>query len=58
MKVYVESTGGTPPRITSRPIRFGSGDWTCVIGELEGGGRMVTVAEWVDRAIAGECIWS
>ena len=31
---------------------------TCVIGEFEGGGRMVTVAKWVDGAIAEEYIWS
>jgi len=30
----------------------------CVIGEFEGGGRMVTVAKWRDGAIAGEYIWS
>jgi hypothetical protein len=27
-------------------------------GEFEGGGRMVTVAKWVDGAIAEEYIWS
>ena len=58
MKAYVDSAGGTPPQITSHPIAFGSGDWTCVIGEFEGGGRMVTVAKWVDGAIAEEYIWS
>jgi len=58
MKAYVESAGGTPPQITSHPIAFGSGEWTCVIGEFEGGGRMVTVARWVDGAIAEEYIWS
>ena len=58
MKAYVESAGGTPPQITSHPIAFGSGQWTCVIGEFEGGGRMVTVAKWVDGAIAEEYIWS
>jgi hypothetical protein len=45
MKAYVESAGGTPPQITSHPIAFGSGAWTCVVGEFEGGGRMVTVAK-------------
>jgi hypothetical protein len=58
MKAYVDSAGGTPPQITSHPIGFGSGQWTCVIGEFEGGGRMVTVAKWVNGAIAEEYIWS
>jgi len=58
MKAYVESAGGTPPQITSHPIAFGSGDWTCVVGEFDGGGRMVTVARWRDGAICEEYIWS
>ncbi len=58
MKAYVESAGGTPPQITSHPIAFGSGDWTCVVGEFEGGGRMVTVAKWRDGGIAEEYIWA
>jgi hypothetical protein len=29
-----------------------------VIGEFEGGGRMVTVAKWRDGAIAEEYIWA
>ena len=58
MKAFVDSVGGTPPQITSHPIRFGSGEWTCVVGEFEGGGRMVTVARWHDGAIAEEYIWS
>jgi hypothetical protein len=37
--------------------KFGSGEWTCVVGEFEGGGRMVTVAKWRDGAIAEEYIW-
>ena len=33
MKSYVEHNGGgTPPQITSHPIKFGSGEWTCVVG--------------------------
>jgi hypothetical protein len=48
---------GTPPQITSHPIRFGTGDWTCVVGEFENGSRMVTVAKWRDGAIAEEYIW-
>jgi hypothetical protein len=36
---------------------FGSGEWTCVVGEFEDGGRMVTVAKWRDGAIAEEYIW-
>ena len=59
MKSYVEQNGGgTPPQITSHPIKFGSGEWTCVIGEFENGARMVTVAKWRDGAIAEEYIWS
>ena len=57
MKAFVESAGGTPPPVASHPIAFGSGDWTCVVGEFEGGGRMVTVAKWRDGAIAEEYIW-
>lgn len=57
MKALVEAGGGTPPQIKSHPIKFGSGDWTCVVGEFEGGGRMVTVAKWRDGAIAEEYIW-
>jgi hypothetical protein len=57
MKALVESTGGTPVQVTSHPIRFGSGDWTCVVGELEDGRRMVTLAKWRDGAIAEEHIW-
>ena len=57
MKALVESTGGTPIQVASHPIRFGSGEWTCVVGEFEGGGRMVTVAKWRDGAIAEEYIW-
>lgn len=58
MKAMVESTGGTtPPQITSHPIRFGSGEWTCVVGEFGAGNRMVTVAKWRDGAIAEEYIW-
>jgi hypothetical protein len=59
MKPYVEQNGGgTPPQITSHPIGFGSGEWTCVIGEFENGARMVTVAKWHDGAIAEEYIWA
>jgi hypothetical protein len=57
MKAFVESVGGTPPRVVSHPIAFGSGEWTCVIGEFEDGSRMVTVAKWRDGAIAEEYIW-
>src|SRR6266705_3154284 len=61
MKAFVESTGGAPVQVKSHPIRFGSGDWTCVVGELEDGSRMVTLAKWRDGAIAEEYIriwWS
>ena len=40
--------GGMPPEIVSHPIRFGSGVWTCVIGEFEDR----------DGAIAEEYIWA
>jgi hypothetical protein len=33
-----------------------SGGWTCVVGELQGGRRMVTVAKWRDGATAEEYI--
>jgi hypothetical protein len=33
MKAYVESVGGTPPQVVAHPIAFGSGEWTCVVGE-------------------------
>jgi len=58
MKKYVEAAGGTPPKILSHPIAFGSGEWTCAIGEFEDGSRMVTVAKWRDGAIAEEYIWA
>jgi hypothetical protein len=57
MKAFAETTGGRPIQITSHPIGFGSGEWTCVVGELEDGSRMVTVAKWRDGAIAEEYIW-
>ena len=57
MRAFVETTSGTPIQITSHPVKFGSGEWTCVVGEFEGGGRMVTVAKWRDGAIAEEYIW-
>ena len=58
MKAYVESAGGTPPQITSHPIMFGSGEWTCAVGEFEDGSRMVTVAKWRNGKISEEYIWS
>jgi hypothetical protein len=57
MKAIVETTGGTPAQVASHPISFGSGEWTCVVGEFEDGSRMVTVAKWRDGAIAEEYIW-
>ena len=57
MKAFVETTGGVPIQVKDHPIRFGSGEWTCVVEEFEGGGRMVTVAKWRDGAIAEEYIW-
>ena len=58
MKAFVESVGGAPPRIDSHPIAFGSGEWTCVIGEFEDGSPMVSAAKWHDGAIAEEYIWA
>ena len=57
MQALVESTDGQPIQVKSHPIAFGSGDWTCVVGEFDSGGRMVTVAKWRDGAIAEEYIW-
>ena len=57
MKALVDAAGGTPPQILSHPIAFGSGEWTCAIGEFADGSRMVTVAKWRDGAIAEEYIW-
>ena len=57
MKAFVQASGGTPQQVTSHPIMFGSGEWTCVVGEFEGGARMVTVAKWRDGAIVEEHIW-
>jgi hypothetical protein len=57
VKAFVNSTGGAPVQVKSHPIRFGSGEWTCVVGELEDGTRMVTVARWRDGGIAEEYIW-
>lgn len=57
MMAFVDTTGGTPIQIKSHPTKFGSGEWTCVVGEFEDGGRMVTVAKWRDGAIAEEYIW-
>ncbi len=57
MKAFVASTGGAPVQVKSHPIGFGSGDWTCVVGELENGSRMVTLAKWRGGAIVEEHIW-
>lgn len=57
MKLLMEETGGQSMQVQSHPIAFGSGEWTCVVGEFSTGGRMVTVAKWRDGAIAEEYIW-
>ena len=57
MKSLIEQAGGRPMQIQSHPISFGSGEWTCVVGEFASGDRMVTVAKWRDGAIAEEYIW-
>lgn len=58
MEAFVAAGDGPFPQIVSHPIGFGSGEWTCVIGEFENGQRMVTVARWRDGAIAEEFIWA
>jgi hypothetical protein len=57
MKGFIDPTTGRTPQLKSHPIAFGSGEWTCVVGEFESGDRMVTVAKWRDGAIAEEYIW-
>lgn len=56
--IKASAVGSPDVKITSHPIAFGSGDWTCVVSELVGGGRIVTVARWADGQIAEEHIWS
>ena len=56
MKALVETTGGTPLQVKSHPIALDRESGR-VVGEFEGGGRMVTVAKWRDGAIAEEYIW-
>ncbi|MCB0975626.1 MAG: nuclear transport factor 2 family protein [Actinobacteria bacterium] len=55
MKAHVGD--GSPTQIALHPIKFGSGEWTCVVGEFANGDRMVTVARWRDGAICEEYIW-
>ena len=57
MKSLIGQAGGQPMQVRSHPISFGSGEWTCVVGEFASGARMVTVAKWSDGAIAEEYIW-
>nr|WP_221379473.1 hypothetical protein [Actinoplanes polyasparticus] len=52
MKSLVRTMGGTPAQVRSHPITFGSGDWTCVVGEFENGSRTVMPARWRDRVSA------
>ena len=52
MKADVESVGGTPPLVVAHPIAFGSGEWTCVVGEFSDGephGHSRQVARRCDR---------
>jgi hypothetical protein len=58
MNAYVDSAGGTPAQTTAHQIAFGSGEWTCVVGEFVGGDRMVTVARWKDASVGEEYIWA
>ncbi len=53
-----DENGGKPFQITGHPIGFGEGDWTCVVGDLEDGTRMVTVGKWRDGKLAEEYIWT
>jgi hypothetical protein len=55
MKGSISSSGHT--KVTSHPIRIASGEWTCVVGAIDNGARMVTVARWRDGAVAEEYIW-
>ena len=56
-KKLAADNGGRPIQITGHPIGFGEGEWTCVIGDLETGSQMVTVAKWRGGKIAEEYIW-
>jgi hypothetical protein len=56
MKSLIEQTGGQPMQVQSHPISFGSGEWTCVVGEFASGARMVDgcqVARWGATASVG-----
>ena len=56
-KEAVAENDGKPFQITAHPIKFGQGEWTCVVGELDDGSRMVTVAKWREGQISEEYIW-
>ena len=44
-------------KILAHPVSFASGEWSCTIGELETGQKMVTVARWRDDRVAEEYIF-
>lgn len=44
-------------KIDDHPIKIAQGEWTCVVGRLSSGQRMVTVARWRDSAISEEYIF-
>src|SRR3954453_15751927 len=44
-------------KVRSHPIAFGSGEWTCAVGELGGGYQMVTLAKWRDNKICEEYLF-
>lgn len=44
-------------KIDDHPIKIAQGEWTCVVGRLSSGRRMVTVARWRDNAISEEYIF-
>lgn len=54
-QAYIEATADYT--IRSHPIQFGSGEWTCGVGQLAGGYQMVTVAKWRDKKICEEYIF-
>ncbi len=41
-------------KVTAHPIKVADGEWTATVGELTGGGKMMTLARWRDGAISEE----
>ncbi len=44
-------------KVTAHPIKVADGEWTATVGELTGGGKMMTLARWRDGAISEEYLW-